>query len=265
MGKRVLEKMHKDIKFVIDSHVHFGENYSYKEYFAKIKKTPIKSAVAFPLASDIYQRSDKKFGDNETWKKKRRNVNKSILSLADQIKKIKIYPFKFMWNDFNREDLDRYFGIKCQRRDVDAEYKISSPKFMALLDKLKEMNMPIIFEDEFDNTMKFLNEWAKEINVIIPHLGFGSQSYDNLKDAKIWEKENVYTDTSYISDVDISGDIIKKYIEGYGHERILFGSDYPFSEPQEELEKILSLDISEEAKEAITSKNILRLMERVRK
>lgn len=249
---------------VVDAHVHCGKGYTLEDYLGEIKETSIKSAVIFPQAHDVYPMADKNFKDNEGWKEKREKINKSILKLS-QRKKIKIYPFKFVWNDFNRNGLNRYLGVKWQRRETDAEYKFPSPKFVKLLDKLREMNMPIVFEDEPKNIIRFIDGWAQGINVIVPHLGFGGKSYDDLKGAKIWEKENIYTDTSYVSDVDISGEIIKKHIEEYGHEKIFFGSDYPFSHPKEELEKIQKLNISDNAKEAITSKNILRLMNRVRK
>lgn len=245
---------------VIDAHVHCGEGYSFKDYSKKIKGSSITGAVIFPLAFDIYQRINKRFKDSPAWREKRREANKYVLSRAYQPKlKLKIYPFKFMWNDFNREDLDRYFGVKLQRRSVDAEYKIGSPKFVALLDKLREGSMPIIFDDEITNTMRFIS-WAQGINIIIPHLGFGNMNYDELTNAGVWGRENIFTDTSNASGCI---EVIKSHISKYGHERVLFGSDHPFClSPKGELEKILNLDISDEAKEAITSKNILRLLEK---
>ena len=247
---------------VIDAHVHCGKGYSFKEYHKEIKETPIKSAVVFSLSDDIYPKGKKYFRDNNEWKEKRKLVNKSILSLADSSKEIKVYPFKFLWNDFNMEDLKRYFGVKWHRRGVDPEYEMGSPKFSKLIDRLREMNMPIIFEDEFDNTMKFLDRWSEGLNVIIPHLGYGSRNYEKLEDEDVWDMKNVYTDTSYASDV--SGEIIKKHASDHGGERIFFGSDYPLSNPKEEIEKILSLRISYRSKKAIAKDNMLRLLNNVR-
>ena len=55
-------------------------------------------------------------------------------------------------------------------------------------------------------------------------------------------------------------EIIEDYIKNYGCEKIMFGSDFPFGSPQEELEKVLRLDIPEKAKEKITSLNILSML-----
>ena len=57
-----------------------------------------------------------------------------------------------------------------------------------------------------------------------------------------------------------SSDEMKDYIATYGCERILFGSDFPFGDPQTELLKILNLSISDKEKELLLSGNILRLM-----
>jgi len=254
----------ENIEFVIDSHVHCGKGYSFGEYLNLIKKTSIKSAIVFPLATDVYGKGRKSFKDTKEWKEAREEANKYSLSLIKSTN-FKVYPFKFVWNDFNKKNFNKYFGVKWHRHNVDPKYEMGSPKFVGLVNKLKNKKMPIIFEDEPQNTIKFLNEWSKGINVIIPHLSFGSQSYDELEKEGIWQRENVYTDTSYASNVSVEE--IKKHIESYGYRRILFGSDYgPISvDPKEELEKILSLDINNKAKKAITSGNILRLLDGVKK
>ena len=69
------------------------------------------------------------------------------------------------------------------------------------------------------------------------------------------EKENVFFDTALSSP-----DMIMKFIEKIGHERILFGSDIPFGTMKGELEKVLSLPIKNGKKEGILSKNLRRLI-----
>lgn len=248
---------------VIDAHVHCGKGYDFGKYLKSIEGTSIKSAIVFPIAGDIYPKAKKDFTDTEEWKQDRERANKYCLSLIKSTDEIKIYPFKFMWNDFNKNNFDKYFGVKWHRRNVDPKYEIASPKFVRLIESLRKRHMPIILEDEFANTIKFINQWSKGINVIIPHLSIGSRSYDQLEKEGVWRRKNIYTDTSYISSVSL-GDI-KKHIDAYGYRRILFGSDYDFFEPKNELEKILSLNIDNRAKKAILSENILRLLNGVKK
>ncbi len=264
---------------VIDTHVHLGADHKYKKYLNQIRKgtIPITKIVAFPHCSDISQ-AGREFTDDDHTKKSREDVNDYVLSLAEQkTKKIDVFPFKFIWPDFNRGKLNRYWGVKWHRHDPQPSYNIQagdakpSILFNKLLAHLRDNKMPIIFEDDFENLKTFIGlvdrVGGKKINVIIPHLGFGTQSYEKIKNTKIndtpiFEKSNVYTDTSYASKQSL--DAIKDYIETYGYNKIFFGSDYPFAHPQEELEKIRSLGLDDKVIKAITSGNILRLMNKVR-
>jgi predicted TIM-barrel fold metal-dependent hydrolase len=50
------------------------------------------------------------------------------------------------------------------------------------------------------------------------------------------------------------------YIETFGHERLLFGSDFPFGDPVAELQTVERLPISVTMKEAILGLNVKRLL-----
>ncbi len=39
------------------------------------------------------------------------------------------------------------------------------------IDEIKRRNMPVVLEEEFENTFIFINELAVGVKVIIPHLG----------------------------------------------------------------------------------------------
>lgn len=56
--------------------------------------------------------------------------------------------------------------------------------------------------------------------------------------------------------------LIKKYINGYGADRVLFGSDFPLWDPVKEAEYLINLDIPYEQKEKIAYKNALNLLEK---
>ena len=51
-------------------------------------------------------------------------------------------------------------------------------------------------------------------------------------------------------------------INGYGADRVLFGSDFPLWDPIKEAEYLLNLDIPYDQKEKIAYKNAINLLEK---
>ena len=86
--------------------------------------------------------------------------------------------------------------------------------------------------------------------MIIPHLGMLNGGYAALEDAGIWKLENVWADTALASTHEI-----KAYLNSYGHERLMFGSDFPFGSPASELRKIRGLNLNSEKEAALLSNN----------
>jgi predicted TIM-barrel fold metal-dependent hydrolase len=123
------------------------------------------------------------------------------------------------------------------------------------LEEIHKRNMPVVFEEEFENTVLFLDEIASGITVIIPHMGFLNGGYAGIDGQGLWSYKNVYADTSLASREEIL-----HYINKYGSDKILFGSDFPFGSPKIELEKIMRLPLSENKIEAIIGGNLKRLL-----
>ena len=83
---------------------------------------------------------------------------------------------------------------------------------------------------------------TKSLKLIIPHMGMLGGS--PLDFPKFFEKyPNVYFDTSLAS-----SEVVKRFIDTIGPERILFGSDIPFGTMKTELEKIFSLASGDDEK-----------------
>jgi predicted TIM-barrel fold metal-dependent hydrolase len=78
--------------------------------------------------------------------------------------------------------------------------------------------------------------------------------YEMLTSAGIWEEENIYADTALAGPFEIMD-----FIEKYGSDRLLFGSDYPFGSPGRQLEKLKKMDIPAPDQEQILSLNLLNL------
>jgi predicted TIM-barrel fold metal-dependent hydrolase len=115
--------------------------------------------------------------------------------------------------------------------------------------------MPVCLEEEFENTLYFINEIAPGVRVIIPHLGLLNGGYDMFRRRDIWAMPNIYADSALAQ-----ANEIKDYISRYGHERIMFGSDFPFGDPVIELDKVLRLNLTDEQRAAITCLNAARLL-----
>ena len=89
-----------------------------------------------------------------------------------------------------------------------------------------------------------------------PHLGLLNGGYHAFVEHGVWDNPSVYADTSLASRHDI-----KDYIDNFGFNRILFGSDFPFGDPKQELSKIMDLSIPRENKEMILGHNLKCLLE----
>jgi len=146
-------------------------------------------------------------------------------------------------------------GIKWHRHASEPVYNYDSKECKQAIAEIKRRNMPVVYEEELENTIVFIKELAPKIRVIIPHLGGLNGGYKAIAAHNLWERPYVYTDTSLASAFEISD-----YIERYGHERIMFGSDFPFGDPESELIKIQKMNLKQHIKEAITGKNIMRLL-----
>lgn len=95
------------------------------------------------------------------------------------------------------------------------------------------------------------------LTVIAAH--FGGWSMPETAVDLLSPKENCYIDISSSFDY-IDKKDAERYIEIYSPERVLFGSDFPIGSPETEKKNLLSLNISDEAKEKIAYKNAERLL-----
>ena len=119
---------------------------------------------------------------------------------------------------------------------------------------IRQKNLPVVLEEELDNTLYFIWELAAGIQVIIPHLGLLNGGFQALARSGIWELENVWADTALASEQTIG-----EYIQLYGPEKLLFGSDFPFGSPSRELRKVRRLELAPGVQGSVLGGNFLRL------
>ncbi len=108
--------------------------------------------------------------------------------------------------------------------------------------------------DRFANAIRHV----PELTYVIAHLG-GMNMWDEVEEEIAGKFRNVYLDVSVIADY-IEPAQLLRIIRTHGADRILFGSDCPWSDPTSEIRMIEDLPLSSEEKELIFWKNAARLL-----
>ncbi len=240
---------------IIDDHIHCGNNrrtkfFDLEDVKQDLAEANAQGAVIFAFPEDIYR--------IESTYESRMKANEYVLEVS-KTKDTTLYPFYFVWNDYIIPDnLSDYAGIKWHRHWDEPKYDYDDPKCDAILKAMKELELPVVLEEEYEYTLRFVNE-NPELNVIIPHMGFLNGGYDKM--SAFFDKPNVCLDTGTAI-----LDAVKNVLYNVGAERVLFGSDVSgtkqpfFNYTKVELEKVLQLDMNEQDMSFILAGNIERLI-----
>lgn len=247
---------------IIDCHVHCGElddsaPQAYEAIAPRFDEAGVDGAVCFSPVMEIYDRLNPGFHDNEHWQIRRRRSREYLCSLRN--KPHTIYPFYFVWNDFDTSGLEQYCGIKWHRHKNEPKYHYDDPKCARMIEAIREHGFTILLEETYENTLRLVDGMGKGIPFIIPHLGNMNGGIHRLLNEDFWKRENTYADMSSSPSVYE----IKQFIDRYGSHRLLYGSDYPFATPIKCKEKILALNLSSADEELIFAGNIMRLLKNV--
>lgn len=97
---------------------------------------------------------------------------------------------------------------------------------------------------------------TKPEKLVLAHLG-GWKEWDAAEE--MIAGENVYLDTAFLEDY-IDDDQLLRIIKKHGAEKILFGTDCPWSGQKESIERLEKLPLPEEEKELIFSGNAAKLL-----
>lgn len=140
-------------------------------------------------------------------------------------------------------------------------------KCLPIYRRCEELGLPVVFHMGYDPISPFIHRampydllWLHEkfpkLKIIGAHLG-GMNAWEAVYHY-LAGVENIYLDTACTAgrtDDEIFGAIVKKH----GAERILFGSDLPWSTPQKEIEQVERLPVTDEEKDRIFCKNAAEL------
>ncbi len=102
-----------------------------------------------------------------------------------------------------------------------------------------------------------VHELFPNLTICVAHFG-GFDMWDDVEEYLMGE--NVYLDLSCCFPQFISDERLLRMMRAHGMSKVLFGSDSPCGHPAEHLARILSLPLTDEEKDAICSKNALKLL-----
>lgn len=242
----------------IDAHVSVDQNrFPGERALEVLHQARIQQAVVFADAS-----SEDLAGQNQY-----------VLELA---RAHDVFPYFYIggnpWTDTRPDDLlipdnlGEYAGVRWHRwigEKVDrdgaldedelawAANLMESSEFEAFVSAAAYYGLPVLFEESLAVTLEFVLRYPS-LDIIVPHLGAQSGGQTNTLRA-FWDKPNVYFDTSL-------SQLEETTLARVGTERILFGSGYPYGDPDIEIDKIDKLPIPDDAKEGMYGDNLLSLL-----
>ncbi|KUK83502.1 MAG: putative metal-dependent hydrolase [Pelotomaculum thermopropionicum] len=237
--------------YALDSHAHCGLTLPLETLLPLWDYGNIDGGVLFSPVEEVYDRYNRKFTDNESYRKSREKVHNYLKSLISE----RIFAYWFVWNDFLPPG-QGFSGIKWHRHSNEPEYLYESEKCARFIDYVCNLHLPVIIEEEFHHTLQLVDRINRQTVVIIPHFGGLNGGYARLKEAGLFENNMVYVDTALAG----SREIID-FAADYGTDRILFGSDFPFGEPAYECYKLERI-FSGKTLEKVLAQNLLHLLGR---
>uniref|UniRef100_A0A7C4W410 Amidohydrolase-related domain-containing protein n=1 Tax=Geoglobus ahangari TaxID=113653 RepID=A0A7C4W410_9EURY len=231
------------IKFMklIDAHVHLGYSIPPEKIVSQMRESSVEKVVVFALPAEVDPNP---------------KMNDYVL---EKSKEYGFIPYYYVTDTEIPEEIEEFKGFKWHwfRGWTHVKSNLSlfnDGGFTEFLRELNELGKPIVIEEDFEFTEKFVKIIDKS-PVIIPHLGLISgEPLDFLTTFR--DVDNVYFDTALAS---VS--LIERFYNELGSEKLIFGSDIPFGRMKEELNKILSLSLPEKELRQIVGENILRLIE----
>lgn len=243
---------------MIDCHVHIGKSekserwFSFETFSELMERFKIDSAVVMPNISSVTSIFD---------------TNNIFLEEFNTVKeRDTFYPFLLI-DPFDKRVLNQVgnFISGLKLHPSISRVRAMDRSLWCYYELASERNLPILVHcgrDRISN-ISFVIEAAKNfpnLSFIAAHLG-GNAS-DIIEEAfgqlQKRSQENVYLDTSNGK----SPWLVEEAVKIVGSERVLFGSDEPFADFRICKMCIEFADLSEEVKESIFNRNIIKLLKK---
>jgi len=204
----------------------------------------------------------------------RPNQMQSIFDFSKQIKSASIHPFVSFHPSNDTYDVEEMlgnahqFGIRgVKMHPMYQNFNIDDKYMYGFYELIAGMGLLIMFHTGFDmafpgnkqadvERVRKVANWFKDLTIVCTHVG-GWKQWDRI--SCLSDCKNVYTETS-LTLTEISDDEFVKALSYFDEDRILFGTDSPWADQKEMLERTLRLKISDGLKEKMMYKNAARLL-----
>lgn len=157
-------------------------------------------------------------------------------------------------------------GLKGVKLHPDIQrFEIDNTKCNKIYELCTRYNMPILMHCgdsryDYSNPDRMLHVLKSYSDLIVIGAHFGGWSVWEEACSKLHGIPNFYVDSSSTQGF-IESDRVGKLIEGYGPERILFGTDYPMWEPEKEIEALLKFGLTDDEYRHIFSLNAKHVLD----
>ena len=156
-------------------------------------------------------------------------------------------------------------GLKGVKLHPDIQgFKIDDYRMLKIYELCEKYNIPVLMhcgDSRYDNSnpnrIVPIMDIYTDLIMIGAHFGGYSVWEDAVK--KLAGYENFYVDSSS-SLFKVSSKEAREYIDAYGVDRVLFGTDYPMWNPGEELERFMKIELSDKDRQKILYDNAAKLL-----
>lgn len=166
-----------------------------------------------------------------------------------------------------RADFDELLslGLKGIKLHPDIQgFKMDDYRMLKIYELCEESGIPVLMhcgDSRYDfsnpNRIKAILDTYTELTFIGAHFGGYSVWEDAVKTLAGYEKFMVDTSSSLFA-IDVQ--TACRFIDAYGEDRVMFGTDYPMWNIAEELERFMRLPLSEKQREKILYTNAAKLL-----
>ncbi|MDE7099527.1 MAG: amidohydrolase family protein [Ruminococcus sp.] len=170
------------------------------------------------------------------------------------------------------QELERIKSLGLYGIKFHSEYQHFRPdesRMIPIYRKIAELGLIAVFHAGFDPLCKdeilatpksiaYVAEKVPDLTIVAAHLG-GMLLFDEVEEYIAGKYDNIFLDVSMLSRY-VNHEQLLRIIQKHSAGKILFGSDAPWDNPQNEIDMINSLPLTYEEKEKIFYKNAEKLV-----